>query len=148
MNLNKLDLQTERYILNRFVSMPRLFDSLGIDYRIDGNMYCPWHDNKHTPAAHLYSDENGYRIWCFAEGRMYGAWNVYKSFMPNINTNQLALAIFNRLSEVEQKKLLNDMGTETEQDVLPFDKSLKDFKAHKINMRDLLLAISNSYIDE
>ena len=41
MNLDKLDLQTERYIINRFISIPKLFDSLGIDYRINGNMLCP-----------------------------------------------------------------------------------------------------------
>lgn len=39
--LNNLDLKTERYIINRFVSMPKLFDSLGIDYRINANMFCP-----------------------------------------------------------------------------------------------------------
>lgn len=41
MNLDKLDLQTERYIINRFISIPKLFDSLGIDYRINANMFCP-----------------------------------------------------------------------------------------------------------
>lgn len=39
--LNNLDLKTERYIINRFVSMPKLFDSLGIDYRVNANMFCP-----------------------------------------------------------------------------------------------------------
>lgn len=148
MNLDKLDLQTERYIINRFISIPKLFDSLGIDYRINGNILCPFHDNLRTPAAHLYADEYGYRIWCFAEAKMYGSWNIYKTFMPNINTNQLALMIFNSLSEVDQKNLINDLGTETEQDILPYEQSLKDFKFHKINMSELLHSIANSYIDE
>ena len=70
MNLDRLDLQTERYIINRFISIPKLFDNLGIDYRINGNMLCPFHDNLRTPAAHLYADEYGYRIWCFAEAKI------------------------------------------------------------------------------
>jgi len=30
-----IDLQLERFIINKYVSMPKLFDSLGIDYRIN-----------------------------------------------------------------------------------------------------------------
>lgn len=39
--IKQIDLQTEKYIINKFISMPKLFDSLGIDYRINGNMLCP-----------------------------------------------------------------------------------------------------------
>lgn len=39
--MEHIDLQTERYIINRFISIPKLFDSLGIDYRINANMFCP-----------------------------------------------------------------------------------------------------------
>lgn len=38
---SEIDIQAERFIINRFVSMPKLFDSLGIDYRLTGNMFCP-----------------------------------------------------------------------------------------------------------
>lgn len=36
-----IDIQLEKYIINRYISMPKLFDSLGIDYRINANMFCP-----------------------------------------------------------------------------------------------------------
>ena len=39
--IKHIDLKTERYIINRYFSMPKLFDSLGIDYRINANMFCP-----------------------------------------------------------------------------------------------------------
>lgn len=39
--IKQIDLQTEKYIINKYISMPKLFDSLGIDYRINGNMLCP-----------------------------------------------------------------------------------------------------------
>lgn len=148
MVLNKMDLQTERYIINRFISMVKLFDELGIEYRIDGNLFCPFHQNENTPAAHLYSDETGYRLWCFSESKMYGSWNIYKVFKPNIDTNKLALAIFNRLSETDQKKLLNELGTEEDVDVLPFQQSLIDFKRGKINMSQLKQEIAKTYLNK
>ena len=148
MIIDKIDIQMERYLINRFVSMPKLFDSLDIDYRIDGNMYCPFHHNENTPSAHLYSDDTGYRLWCFSESRMYGAWNVYKTYIPQIDTTKLAIMIFNRFPEPMQKKLLNDLGTEQELDSLPYKESLKDFKRHKINITELLQIISDSYKNE
>lgn len=144
----KVDLQLERFIINKYVSMPKLFDSLGIDYRINGNMMCPWHHNERSPAAHLYADDEGYRVWCFAEHKMYGAWNIYKSFIPNINTTELASMIFNKLSEEDKKKLLNDIGNEQEVDILPYQEALKKFKRHKINITELLQSISDSYIND
>ena len=44
-----------------------------------------FHQNERTPSAHLYSDENGYRLWCFSENRMYGAWNIYKEYIPEVS---------------------------------------------------------------
>lgn len=144
----KLDLSAERFIINKFVSIPKLLDSLGIDYRINSNIFCPFHHNENSPAAHLYADENGYRIWCFAESRMYGSWNIYKTYLPKIDTNKLALMIFNKLSLEDQKILLHDLGNEQELDVLPYQQSLKDFKKHKINMSQLLHDIAESYQNE
>lgn len=39
--MEHINLPLEKYLINRFISMPKLFDSLGIDYRINGNMLCP-----------------------------------------------------------------------------------------------------------
>ena len=39
--MKQLDLRTEIYIINRFISMPKLFDYLDIDYRVNANMFCP-----------------------------------------------------------------------------------------------------------
>lgn len=148
MELKDINITLERYIINKYISIPKLFDSLGIDYRIDGNMLCPFHQNTNTPAAHLYRDENGYRLWCFAESRMYGAWNVYKVYLPQIDTKKLALLIYNRMSENDQKVILNDLGTEKELDFLPYQKELDKFKRREITISDLLTSISDSYIDE
>lgn len=144
----KINTTLERYIINKYISMPKLFDYLGIDYRINANMYCPFHDNFDTPAAHLYADENGYRLWCFADYKMYGSWNVYKTFIPTINTNKLALEIYNKMTIEQQKQLILDLGIENENDIIPYKQALIDFKSNKLNYKNFLKEITKTYIDE
>ena len=143
-----LDKKSEIYLINRYFSMPKLFDSLGIEYRVNANMFCPFHQNENTPSAHLYSDENGYRLWCFSENRMYGAWNIYKEFIPNINTNKLALQLFNALPEEKQKEILLNIDDEQELEVLPYKDSLEKFKKKEITITELLQIIADSYKNE
>lgn len=54
--MQKLDIQVEKYIINKFISMPKLFDDLGINYDENSTMFCPFHHNTHTKAAKLYHD--------------------------------------------------------------------------------------------
>jgi len=144
----KLDLQIERYIINKYISIPKLMDFLGLEYRVGGNIFCPFHENHKTPAAHLYADDNGYRIWCFYEGRMFGSWNLYKTYLPKINTNELAKEIFNKLPSDKQKQLLDSLGVESNDNNILYIEALKKFRSHKINYRDLVSEISDCYIDE
>ena len=79
---------------------------------------------------------------------MYGAWNVYKAFMSNIDTNKLALMILNKLSVEDQKKIFNELGAEQELKILPYQNQLQEFKQHKINISQLLQSIADSFINE
>lgn len=79
---------------------------------------------------------------------MYCSWNIYKTFMPKINTNKLAKLIYDKMSIEDQNKLLNDLGIEKDLNNIPYKEALIDFKANKINVSELLIKISNSYIDE
>lgn len=79
---------------------------------------------------------------------MYGAWNVYKAFMSNIDTNKLALMILNKLSIEDQKKIFNELGAEQELQTLPYQNQLQEFKQHKISISQLLQSIADSFINE
>lgn len=79
---------------------------------------------------------------------MYGAWNVYKAFMSNIDTNKLALMILNKLSIEDQKKIFNELGAEQELKSLPYQNQLQEFKQHKISISQLLQSIADSFINE
>ena len=147
--IEKIDIGTERYIINRFVSMPKLFDELNIDYNLQSSMYCPFHENERTPAAKLYKDEEGYRLWCFSEGRMFGAWDIYKDYLPEINTNKLALMILNRLPEDKQKGVLESIGVEFDStQEIGYIEALKEFRKGNINMVQLKKFIASSFIDD
>ena len=39
--IEHIDTGTERYIINRFISMPKLFDELNIAYNLQSSMFCP-----------------------------------------------------------------------------------------------------------
>lgn len=79
---------------------------------------------------------------------MYGSWDVYKTYMPQINTNKLALMIFNRLNENDQKIILDSLDNEQEIESLPYNNDLIRFKRKEINITQLLQIIADSHMDE
>ena len=43
------------------------------------NVLCPFHDNTSSPAAKIYTDENGIsRLFCFAESKTYSSYHYIK----------------------------------------------------------------------
>ena len=120
------------------MSMPKLFDSIGIKYRIDGNSFCQFHHNENTPSARLYDDEYGWRLWCFSEHRMYGAWDIYKRFIPKVDTKALAIKILEKIPEAERKLMLKNAGQELEIGKNLFEEPLKEFKRHNITYSKLI----------
>jgi len=79
---------------------------------------------------------------------MYGAWNIYKEFIPNVNTNKLALELFNALPESTQKDVLFNVDNEQELESLPYKEDLDRFKRREINISELLQKIADSYKNE
>lgn len=138
MDLEKIDIQVERYVINKYMSMPKLFDDLGIDYNERTTMYCPFHRNIHTKAAKLYHDEVGWMLWCFSEQRMFGCYDVYKEFYPKVDTHKLAIFILRKLPEKEREKIIKEAGDILELQDLPFQEALIKFKRHTIKYSDLL----------
>ena len=98
----------------------------------------PFHHNENTPAARLYDDEYGWRLWCFSEHKMYGAWDIYKKFLPKVDTKQLAIKILEKIPENERKLLLKNAGQELEFKNNIFEKPLLEFKKHNITYSKLI----------
>lgn len=137
-----IDKATERYIISRYISMTKLFDRLDIPYRLNGNSFCPFHQNEKTPSAHLYLEDDGsYSLFCFSEHKMFTSYDVYKEFLKDVDTNQLALKIINMFPEEEQERILFDVGNEKDLKELPFKEELEKFRKRQIKYIDLLDSI-------
>ena len=75
---------------------------------------------------------------------MYGSWDIYKKFLPDVDTNKLAKMVLGTFSESKQEEILKNVGNEQEFKEIPFKKSLIEFKKGKINYPQLLKDIANS----
>lgn len=62
-----------------------------------------------------------------------GAWDIYKRYLPKINTKQLAIMILEKIPEEKRKTLLRSAGQELEIRKNLFDTPLKEFRRHNIN---------------
>ena len=76
MKLKDLNKKNIRTLVERLVS----FDSL-TNVRL-GNVLCPFHDNRNTPSAKFYNDEDGIiRLNCFSEHRQYTSYDYLRLVM-------------------------------------------------------------------
>ena len=91
----------------------------------------------------MYNDSNGWSLWCFSEQKMFGAYDIYKEFLPKINTHDLAVLILKKLPKEEQEQIIRESGDILELQELPFQSDLIDFKEHSISYKDLLNQILN-----
>lgn len=133
------------YIVNHYIDMRKLLHKLGVNVRANNSMFCPFHDNVNTPSAHLYKEQDGsYKIWCYAEDRLYGNVDLYKTYLPEINLEDLANLLYNNLSPAERAKLNDNVPRTFELPELPFNSYLQDFKKGKISFPDLLTGINAS----
>lgn len=138
-----MDKQTERFIINNYIDIRKLLSSLGLHVSPNNTMFCPFHDNTRTPSAHLYDDDNnGATIFCYAEHKLYTTYDLYKVYLPDLDTNQLAQALFDRLSEEEKDFVKSNINKEIELPELPYIESLKRFKDRQISFEDLLKDIN------
>lgn len=69
---------------------------------------------------------------------MFGAYDVYKEYLPKINTHELAVMILKRLPKEEQEQIIRESGDILELQELPFQQDLIEFKLHNIKYSDLL----------
>lgn len=139
-----IDLKLERYLINKYISMPKQFDSLGIDYKLTSTTYCPFHENTRSPSAKMYQDDVGWRLFCFSEHKMFGPWDVFKEF-TKVDTNALASKIYNKLDETSKQKVLESAGVEEEQKEILYEADLRLFKSNKISISELLHRIADTY---
>lgn len=122
-------------VVNLFVDMPKLLEDAGYYVSTSGAMLCPFHNNENTPASKMYKDETGYKLWCFAEQRMYGSWDVYKKLLHK-DPSAVFYSIWNNLDEETKNKVIDLFG-EVRTEEVPYSYILEKFKDRKIDYSTL-----------
>lgn len=138
-----MDRQTERFIINNFMNMKALLNYVGVDVAPNDTMFCPFHPNTNTKAAHYYpDDEHGPCIFCYAEHRLYTNYDIYKILIPDVNTTELAQALYDRLSQDQKDWVESNVNSERELPEVPYIESLRKFKKGEIDYQQLLWSIN------
>lgn len=136
-----MDKKTERALINRYINMRDLMEADGHYIAPNGTLFCPFHQNQNTKAAHYYSDDGGGCVFCFAEYKQYSSYDYYTILKQEIDVHALAELLWSKLPKAEQDAFITNLGVQQEYQELPFLDSLKQFKEGKINYHQLMGAI-------
>lgn len=99
----KLSLGQLRKLVNQKYSLIEVLKKANPsgNYHVGGTCYCPFHDNTDTPSASIYDDENGEKLYCFSEGRLYGVDDAIEKLLK-YDVYEVGSALWDRMSEEEQ----------------------------------------------
>lgn len=109
--------RVKRYVLSKYVPLRSVLDYMGIEYALQGNFYCPFHEDSLHPSAHFYESNTGQAIFCFAEHKTYRTYDAIKLLTPQ-NPDKVFYSIWNKFSFSEQETIL--LENEQEIETLPY----------------------------
>lgn len=132
-----MNLKFERFVINYYADLPRLLKEIDVEIQHNGLMLCPMHDNYNTPAAKIFKDENGWVFWCFAEGRMYSAYDIYKDICK-CNMKLMFRNLWNSLSESQQELMKDRFGDYDEGVEIQGEVSFIKFSKKQISYKQLI----------
>lgn len=87
------------YYCNNNLSLEEEYEDIFDKKLPEGKMFCPFHDNKNTPAAKRY----GNFIKCFSCGKTYGVYDLLYEFNPG-RLAQIELSINLDAIEIRERK--------------------------------------------
>lgn len=132
-----MDKTLARFVLMMYVDMFQLMQRLKLGPREQGNTYCPFHHNVHTPSAKMYKDTYGWCLWCFNEKRIYTTYDIYEKIL-GADPVAMAQIIWDKLSDEEQRKVRDLCGSQEDfEGDVPFMNDLDLFSTNKISYKRL-----------
>lgn len=139
------DLGFMKYVINYCSNMKFLLNKIGVETPFNGQIFCPFHDNYNTPAAKLYRDDTGYKIFCFSEHRIYTSYDIYRDLLKE-NIYVVFNSIWNNLTPGEQQYFKENYGElESEEITVPCLEAFDNFKYGKITYKELCDILAKSY---
>jgi len=104
----------KEYVINRFTKMTDLLSYAGFQAHYEGTVFCPFHSDEKKKSAKIYNDEDGDKLWCFAERRMYFPIDVFKHNLIDTSAGKLFESLWNNLDD-ESKQLIKKEFSEHSQ---------------------------------
>ena len=132
-----------KYVINKVIPLPVILEKAGFEdgYNYTGNVYCPFHDNTDTPAAKIFQDEDGDRLFCFTERRIYKSSDVIEEGLLKVKLAKIFNRLWKQLSEDRKENLREQYGqpksylTDEFKEII---EDMEDFKRGKIDFEDYL----------
>lgn len=131
------------YVIDRVISFPLILKKAGYEgYNYVGNVYCPFHDNTKTPAAKMYKDDEGDKLYCYGEcRRLYTPSDVIKKGLLDIRLSGLFYNVWKKLNDNQKSKIKEDYGKPKQYLSEEFNEivdKMEDFKLGKIGYEEYL----------
>ena len=115
--IKKRSRETIKTVLNRNFTFADLSPRFKNVDSSTGNIFCPFHENRSTPAAKMYWDENReiWVLWCFTEHKHYTAFDYvnlilceryekYKSPLDFLRKNMSLDELYPQLDASERER--------------------------------------------
>lgn len=141
--IEQFDEKFMSYVIDRVIPFPVILEKAGYEnYDYQGNQYCPFHPNEDTPAAKLFKDGDGDRLWCFGEcHRMYRPSDVIKYKLIKSRLASVFTKVWSQLGDNTKTLLKDDFGQPKEFLTDEFKEviiEMERFKRGYINLDDYL----------
>lgn len=127
-------------VIDTFVPFPLILKKAGVYGVAYSSIYCPFHDDHNHKSAKLFKDDDGDKIFCFAEHKMYRPSDVFKKEMLSEDPRIIYANIVKQLTPEQLEQVLQG-ATSTQ--IIPeawtanIDQ-INKFRSHSISYKDLL----------
>lgn len=79
------------------------------NYQLNQRCYCPFHENVNTPSAALYLNEDKESLFCFAENKLYTAYDALELLLKQ-DPLALGKALWDKMDAEEKANWLSING--------------------------------------
>ena len=126
-----------RLIIDTYCSFNDILEDNGLEPReINVNILCPFHDNKNTPSARIYRDNNGETLYCYSEQRLYKPSALITKKVVDETLVKRFMLVYPRLSKSE-RNISSEMFEKVDQERLKLIDNT-DFKEGRISCKEFL----------
>lgn len=114
----------------------------GLGVTGSGSCFCPFHENTDTRAAKLYQDDDGERIFCFAENKMYRPHDLIARGLVEIDQTALFTLIWKSLNVADRDDIISKSGIQMKLfELHDFSVLHEGYRKGELSLKDIVFAM-------